>query len=110
MTVSEIRFMLRPAHFIIRDKDGTVVNENQRSLIFVTNKGIHIYVDTFNGPTEEYYSPLDDFYGDATTGWDATTDDGHVISFNRTVDDCMCGSRLRSHDPFRGVPHTNTYT
>lgn len=108
MAVTEIRFKVLPAQFKITDPDGAVVNENARSVIYVTNKGIHIYIDTFDGPQEEFQAPLLDFVGDAKVGWEATTDDGAVVSFSRTVGDCMCGSRLRGFDPFRGVPYTNT--
>ena len=107
MAVTEIRFKLMPAVVKIINESQDINYDLAKALIFVTNRGIHIYVDSFDGPVEEFQSPLLDIEGNNKTGWTATTDDGYTISFSRSQG-CLCGSRLKSFDPFRGVPYTNT--
>lgn len=107
MEVTDVRFKLVPATVTITNEEAGTELTLPKTLIYVTNRGIHVYVDSFDGPVLEYQSLLDDFDGRATTGWTATTDDGDVIEFKR-ASGCLCGSRLRSFDPFPGVPFTNT--
>lgn len=107
MEVTEVRLKVMPAEVNITNEEKNESAFYGKTSVYVTNRGIHIFVDTPNGPAEDYTSLLTDFSGRSTTGWTATTDDGDVIEFKRSQG-CLCGSRLRGFDPFPGVPFTNT--
>jgi len=107
MDVTDVRFYLVPAEVTITNEESETGMFHPKTAVYVTNKGIHLYHDSADGPVEAYQAPLLDFEGRATTGWTATTDDGDVIEFRRSSG-CLCGSRLRGFDPFPGVARTNT--
>ncbi len=73
-----------------------------RCRVVVFNSKIHVAVDSPEGPKVVFREALIEYFKDATgNSHHAVTESGKIIVFDRD-NNCGCGSRLRSWNPFGG--------
>lgn len=92
------RLDLAPAVVTFTPSDGeSQVYEKLR--VIVTADRIYIFRDDRPSPTLWYEGRIESFDGRNTTGYQVVTASGDVVHFRRGGG-CLCGSQLRSFQPF----------